>query len=100
MMLVKLLFLVLSLNQPNATRQQQQSFLQRYHLVDDNLSNRLPHRSYTNSIFPFNIVVGLPSNAGSTLRNPFGLSIAKAQPVFDVACEVRNGQDFVDFTLF
>lgn len=88
-MIIKLLFLVLSLNQPNAT-QQQQNFAQRYH-VDDNLTgsnNRLPHRSYSNPIFPFNIVVGLPSNAGSILRNPFGLSIAKARPVFDVACQV------------
>jgi hypothetical protein len=84
-MLVKLLFLVLSLNQPNAT-QQQQSFMQRY--LDEN-TNRLPHRSYTNSIFPFDIVVGLPKTAGSILRNPFGLSITKAKPVFDVACQVN-----------
>ena len=36
---------------------------------------------------PLDCVVGLPSSVGSPLRNPFGLTIAKAQPVFDVALE-------------
>ncbi|CAK5078959.1 unnamed protein product [Meloidogyne enterolobii] len=38
--------------------------------------------------FPLNIVVGLPTDADDNpLRNPYKLSIAKAQPVFDVAIE-------------
>ncbi|VDK44857.1 unnamed protein product [Anisakis simplex] len=36
-------------------------------------------------LFPIDIVVGLPLHEGSTLRNPFRLTIAKSQPVFDVA---------------
>lgn len=36
---------------------------------------------------PIDIVVGLPLNEGSVLRNPFRLTIAKSQPVFDVAVE-------------
>jgi hypothetical protein len=95
MVIIKLLFLVLSLNQPNATLQQQ-NFAQRYNLDDNNLTNnfyapsstnRLPHRSYTNPRFPLNIVVGLPSDEGNLLRNPFRLTISKAMPVFDVATE-------------
>jgi len=34
-----------------------------------------------------NIVVGLPSEEGSLLRNPYKLTIGKSQPVFDVAVE-------------
>lgn len=37
--------------------------------------------------FPINIVVGLPSEEGNILRNPYKLTIAKSQPVFDVAIE-------------
>lgn len=37
--------------------------------------------------FPLNIVVGLPLEEGNVLRNPFKLTITKAQPVFDVAFE-------------
>lgn len=36
---------------------------------------------------PLNIVVGLPAEDDNPLRNPYKLSIAKAQPVFDVAIE-------------
>ncbi|KHN79112.1 Atrial natriuretic peptide receptor 3 [Toxocara canis] len=36
---------------------------------------------------PIDIVVGLPLYEGSILRNPFRLTIAKSQPVFDVAIE-------------
>lgn len=89
MVIAKLFLLVLSLNQPNATlQQQQQNFIQRYYYDDNNLTvNRLPHRSYTNPRFPLNIVVGLPSDEGNILRNPFRLTISKAKPVFDVATE-------------
>ncbi|KAK0422575.1 hypothetical protein QR680_007644 [Steinernema hermaphroditum] len=37
--------------------------------------------------FPLDIVVGLPYDEGTKLRNPFRLTIGKAQPVFDVAVE-------------
>lgn len=37
--------------------------------------------------FPLDIVVGLPINEGHVLRNPYKLTIAKSQPVFDVAVE-------------
>lgn len=40
-----------------------------------------------NQHFPINIVVGLPINEGHVLRNPYRLTIAKSQPVFDVAVE-------------
>ncbi|KAI6203554.1 Guanylate cyclase [Aphelenchoides besseyi] len=46
---------------------------------------RLPQRSYR--LFPLDIVVGLPQDEGSTLRNPFRLNIGKSQPIFDVAVE-------------
>lgn len=36
---------------------------------------------------PIDIVVGLPTEEGNILRNPFRLTIPKAQPVFDVAVE-------------
>ena len=36
---------------------------------------------------PLNIVVGLPAEDDNPLRNPYKLSIAKAQPVFDVAID-------------
>lgn len=42
---------------------------------------------YSSPKFPLNIVVGLPSEEGNLLRNPFHLTIGKAQPVFDVAIE-------------
>jgi energy-converting hydrogenase Eha subunit A len=34
-----------------------------------------------------NIVVGLPVTDDNPLRNPYKLSISKAQPVFDVAID-------------
>ena len=37
--------------------------------------------------FPISIVVGLPEEEGSPLRNPFKLTIGKARPVFEVAIE-------------
>lgn len=39
------------------------------------------------SRFPINIVVGLPKNEGHVFKNPFKLTLAKGQPVFDVAVE-------------
>ncbi|CAI4225854.1 unnamed protein product [Auanema sp. JU1783] len=42
---------------------------------------------YTSPRFPLDIVVGLPVDEGSKARNPFMLTIAKSQPVFDVAIE-------------
>uniref|UniRef100_A0A7E4W5X2 guanylate cyclase n=1 Tax=Panagrellus redivivus TaxID=6233 RepID=A0A7E4W5X2_PANRE len=37
--------------------------------------------------FPLSIIVGLPIEDGSPLRNPYKLTITKAQPVFDVALD-------------
>ncbi|KAI6229014.1 Guanylate cyclase [Aphelenchoides fujianensis] len=51
----------------------------------DHRNARLPQRSYRT--FPLDIVVGLPDDEGSVLRNPFRLTIGKSQPVFDVALE-------------
>ncbi|KJH46343.1 hypothetical protein DICVIV_07585 [Dictyocaulus viviparus] len=36
---------------------------------------------------PINIVVGLPKEEGHVFKNPFRLTLAKGQPVFDVAVE-------------
>jgi hypothetical protein len=49
-------------------------------------------RSYSRTFpyspkFPLDIVVGLPTEEGNLLRNPFKLTITKSQPVFDVAVE-------------
>lgn len=44
-------------------------------------------RPPTSARLPLNIVVGLPSEEGSPIRNPFKLTIGKSQPVFDVAVE-------------
>uniref|UniRef100_A0A915DTZ4 Guanylate cyclase n=1 Tax=Ditylenchus dipsaci TaxID=166011 RepID=A0A915DTZ4_9BILA len=43
--------------------------------------------------FPLDIVVGLPTEEGNKLRNPFKLTIAKSQPVFDVAVEDIYGKN-------
>jgi hypothetical protein len=92
MVIIKLFLLILSLNQPNAAGQQQ-SFVQRYATDENNVTNRLPHRSYTKPRFPINIVVGLPAQEGNILRNPFRLTIYKAMPVFDIATgDVYNKQ--------
>jgi atrial natriuretic peptide receptor A len=46
---------------------------------------RIPKKEGTP--FPIDIVVGMPQVEGSKERNPFKLTIAKSQPVFDVALE-------------
>ncbi|KAF7638235.1 ANF_receptor domain-containing protein [Meloidogyne graminicola] len=59
-------------------KQQQQHHNQRKHPLISSKFNK----------FPLNIVVGLPSDFNDNpLRNPYKLSISKAQPVFDVAIE-------------
>lgn len=45
------------------------------------------HISNFRDHFPLDIVVGLPVNEGHVLQNPYSLTIAKSQPVFDVAIE-------------
>jgi hypothetical protein len=60
---------------PNVHR----SFLERYTRYSS------PSASSYNPQFPIDIVVALPIEEGNVGRNPYLLTIGKAQPVFDVA---------------
>lgn len=54
-------------------------------LINQSFGNLYPY-SYLPR-FPLDIVVGLPTTDDNFLLNPFRLTIAKSQPVFDVAIE-------------
>ncbi|VDK50609.1 unnamed protein product [Gongylonema pulchrum] len=51
------------------------------------VTTRLQASAKFSARLPLDIVVGLPVNEGHVLRNPYRLTIAKSQPVFDVAIE-------------